>query len=113
MKVLKQAVQETAVQPDSTVHTELDLKATTISLIMALVNQLVEHPSPMPDEDIINSRLQRLGKNLFWITENQNRKRHAERIKAYKSISDQADSETVFQHLMAIIYGYFEEEPAI
>ena len=113
MKVLKQAVEETAVQPDSQVHVALDLKATTITLIMTLVNQLVEHPGPLPDEDIINSRLQRLGKNLFWITENQNRKLHSERINAYKNIRDSEDSTIIFQHLMSIIYGYYEEESTI
>lgn len=107
--VLQQEVEETAVLPDTEVHERLDLKETAVSLIMTLVNQLVEHPDLMPDEDLVNSRLQRLGKNLFWITENKNRKLHRQRIAAYNAVKASGDSDLVFKRLMGIVNGYFED----
>lgn len=107
--VLQREIEQTAALPDTDIHVQLDLKATAVQLIMTLINQLVDHPGLMPDEDLINSRLQRLGKNLLWLTESTNRRGHSAHFRAFKRIRDDAESETVFRHLMAIVYSYFEE----
>lgn len=110
MATLQQFVEETAVLPDEEAHPTLEVKATAVSLIMELVNQLVEEPGRQPNEDIVNDRAVRLGKNLYWLTGNRNRKAYRQKYAEYDAIRETADAETLFKHLMAIIYAYNDEE---
>lgn len=111
MAVLQKTAAETAVQPDKEAMPTLERQATAISLIMELVNQLIAHPDKLPDQDdIVNSRLVRLGKNLFWLTGQKRKPGHSRRVAAFERIRQTADSDILFRHLMSILQGYTDEE---
>lgn len=106
MAMLQQAAKASVDMPDKQAETWLDDKATAVGLAMQLVNELVAHPDPMPDEDIVNSRLIRLGKNLYWLTESGNRKQQKQGVAKFEKARHKADSDTAFALLMDIIHAY-------
>ena len=57
----------TASLPDDDALPVLEEKLTAVRLIMRLLNDLVLNPRLLQDEDIVNTRLVRLGKNLQWL----------------------------------------------
>ncbi len=109
MTALQKWVEETVDQSDSEVRMLLDNKATAVSLIMELVNQLMANPGKHDNEDIVNDRAVRLGKNLYWLTGNNNRKAYRLAYAEYEAVREMADSDDLFKHIMAIIYAYNEE----
>ncbi|MEM7330857.1 MAG: hypothetical protein AAF490_02110 [Chloroflexota bacterium] len=109
MAALQRWVEETVDQSDGEVTQLLDNKATAVSLIMTLVNQLMAQPGKHENEDIVNDRAVRLGKNLYWLTGNNNRKAYRLAYAEYESVRNTADSDDLFKHIMAIIYAYKEE----
>lgn len=110
METLSRFVDQTIELSDAEAGKVLDLKATAVSLIMTLVNQMMVHPGRLPDEDIVNDRAVRLGKNLFWLTGHNNRKQYRQRFIEYEMIRETAVSEDLFQHIMAIIHAYDKPE---
>ncbi|KAA3664300.1 MAG: hypothetical protein DWQ04_06450 [Chloroflexi bacterium] len=100
-------LQETAVRtarfPDDDAVAVLEKKETAVRLIMQLVNQLVAQPGLLPDEDIVNSRLIRLGKNLQWLYNSPNDRMRVRAIFEFKHQRDQLDRDTAFQLLLAIL----------
>ena len=106
LAALQKWIEDTIDQADEAVHSRLELKATAVTLIMELVNQMMAHPGRMPNEDIVNDRAVRLGKNLFWLTGNKNRKAYRLAYAKYEAIRETAVPDVLFKHIMAIIYVY-------
>jgi len=83
----------------------LDQKLTAVRLIMQSVNQLSTHPGLLPDEDLINARLVRLGKNLQWLIGGSSDRERVRRIRHFKQQRNDSSPETAFQLLLEILYS--------
>ncbi len=83
----------------------LDEKLTAVKLIMHSVNQLTVHPGLLPEEDLVNARLVRLGKNLQWLIRGTTDRKRVHRIRHFKQQRDDIDRETAFQLLLEILYA--------
>ncbi len=100
-------LEETAVRtthlPDDDAMAVLEEKETAVRLIMQLVNDLVARPGIQPDEDLINTRLVRLGKNLQWLTGSPSDRERVRRIRFFRQQQDQLDRATAFDLLYAVL----------
>ena len=83
----------------------LDEKLTAVRLIMQSVNQLTAHPGLLPEEDFVNARLVRLGKNLQWLIRGTTDRKRVRRLHHFKQRRDDIDRETTFQLLLEILYA--------
>lgn len=83
----------------------LNEKLTAVRLIMQSVNQLTIHPGLLPEEDLVNARLVRLGKNLQWLIGGSTDRKRVQRIRHFKQQRDGIDRETAFQLLLEILYA--------
>lgn len=97
-------LEETAVRtvhlPESDALELLELQVTAVQLIMRLVNDLVAHPGLLPDEDLVNTRLVRLGKNLQWLHNSPSDRERVRRLRRFRQQRDALDRETAFQLLL-------------
>jgi hypothetical protein len=100
----------TANLPDDDAMAVLEEKETAVRLIMRLVNDLVARPGIQPDEDLINTRLVRLGKNLQWLTGSPSDRERVRRIRSFRQQQDQLDRDTAFDLLYAVLNAPNEVE---
>ena len=110
MARLKETAVRTAHLPDDDAMAVLKQKETAVRLIMQLVNQLVARPGLLPDEDIVNTRLVRLGKNLQWLYNSPGDRTRVRAIHTFKAQRDQLNRDTAFQLLLSVLNAHDEVE---
>jgi hypothetical protein len=107
-------LEETAVQtirlPDEDAFVILELKETAVRLIMRLVNDLVARPGLQTDEDLVNTRLVRLGKNLQWLYNAPSDRERVRRIRHFRNQQENLDRNTAFDLLYAVLNAPNEVE---
>lgn len=103
LHVLEETAVRTAPLTDDDAFPLLEEKGTAVKLIMQLTNDLVAHPGPLPDEDVVNARLVRLGKNLQWLRGGaENRARRAA-LRQFRQQRDQLDRDAAFHLLLSAL----------
>ena len=110
MARLEETAVRTAHLPDDDAYAVLEKKETAVRLIMHLVNDLVARPGIQPDEDLINTRLVRLGKNLQWLYSSLTDRERVRRIRHFRQQQNQLDRDTAFQLLLPVLNAFDEVE---
>ncbi len=108
--VLQRVGIATVLLPEEAALSLLDEKLTAVRLIMQSVNQLTAHPGLLPEEDLVNARLVRLGKNLQWLIGDSTDRKRVQRIRHFKQQRGDIDRETAFQLLLEVLYADEDNE---
>lgn len=110
MARLEETAVRTAHLPDDDALAVLEEKETAVRLIMHLVNDLVARPGIQPDEDLINTRLIRFGKNLQWLYKTPSDRERVRRIRHFRQQQDALNRDTAFDLLYAVLNAPNEVE---
>lgn len=103
LHVLEETAVRTAHLPDADALPVLEEKVTAVKLIMQLTNDLVAHPGPLPDEDVVNARLVRLGKNLQWLLGGAENRARRVALRHFRRQRDQLDRDAAFRLLLSAL----------
>lgn len=109
LHVLEETAVSTADLPDTEAEPILEEKGTAVQLIMRLINELVANPTLLPDEDIINTRLVRLGKNVQWLSGGPDNPIRRRFLREFRRQRDRLDRHAAFQLLLSALQAPEEE----
>ena len=103
MARLEETAVRTAHLPDEDAFAVLAEKETAVRLILRLINDLVARPGLQTDEDLVNTRLVRLGKNLQWLYHSPSDRERVRRIRNFRQQQESLDRNTAFDLLYAVL----------